>query len=300
MGTLYIIGNGFDLHHGMSTSYSDFHKFVSSKYEELESDLENYFNFSVNSKFLWRDFETDLGSFDFKAFFDAHNETDTDSDWFRPSDVFGVEDEVVEAVENLIQVLKDTFSEWIESVELPEATVISDKLIQFKDKAKFINFNYTDTLEELYSISKSDILYIHNNANEGQELIFGHCWEEEQNPRGPDFDKDGEPTRTLFTDAEDSARAPFYSLKKDTTQVIDEHSEFFSKLTDINHIIVLGHSLGAVDWPYFQLLKQKAPNASWCFSYYSDHEVQSKCATASSMLDIPKGEIKMIRIGDLR
>jgi hypothetical protein len=204
MDTLYIIGNGFDLHHGMTTSYADFHRYVSANCEELESDLENYFNLSVNSEFLWKDFEADLGSFDFRAFFDDHNETNNDSDFFRSSDVFGVEDEVVEAVENLITSLRDNLSDWIASIELPEAASAQNKLIRFRNKAKFINFNYTDTLKGLYGISKRDILYIHNNADEGKKLIFGHCWEEEQSPRPAEFDEYGEPTRTMFTDADRS------------------------------------------------------------------------------------------------
>ena len=34
MGTLFIIGNGFDLAHGMSTRYSDFRKFLVEAYPE--------------------------------------------------------------------------------------------------------------------------------------------------------------------------------------------------------------------------------------------------------------------------
>ena len=44
--TLYIIGNGFDLAHGMKTLYTDFKKFLynNSDYKDLVAKLE-YFHF---------------------------------------------------------------------------------------------------------------------------------------------------------------------------------------------------------------------------------------------------------------
>ena len=38
----------------------------------------------------------------------------------------------------------------------------------------FLNFNYTDTLEKVYGIPASNILYIHGNALRGNNLILGH------------------------------------------------------------------------------------------------------------------------------
>ena len=36
------------------------------------------------------------------------------------------------------------------------------------------------------------------------------------------------------------------------------------------NIFVFGHSLSEIDKPHFEVLKKYFPQASWCFSYYSD------------------------------
>ena len=43
-----------------------------------------------------------------------------------------------------------------------------------KNNSVFINFNYTQTLENLYAILSSNILYIHGCAVKNDKLIFGH------------------------------------------------------------------------------------------------------------------------------
>jgi len=41
--------------------------------------------------------------------------------------------------------------------------------------AKFLSFNYTNTLEKLYSIDKGKIVFIHNSAHYGSDkIILGH------------------------------------------------------------------------------------------------------------------------------
>lgn len=41
--TLYIIGNGFDLHHGMGTTYKHFGEFLKRNHGELSKLLDEYF-----------------------------------------------------------------------------------------------------------------------------------------------------------------------------------------------------------------------------------------------------------------
>jgi hypothetical protein len=53
---LYIIGNGFDLHHRIQSSYADFGRYVSNVDSSLYSFFENYFPFDGN----WADFENTL------------------------------------------------------------------------------------------------------------------------------------------------------------------------------------------------------------------------------------------------
>lgn len=60
---LYIIGNGFDLIHGMKTSYSDFKDWLLSVgYIEILEELQSIYKIQENDEFLlWSDFEKALG-----------------------------------------------------------------------------------------------------------------------------------------------------------------------------------------------------------------------------------------------
>jgi len=300
MKTLYIIGNGFDIHHSLSTSYADFHQFVVRNNPDLENTLEDYFTFETNKNYLWCNFENDLCRFNHKYFFDNFNVMDVLSESFRPSECFGLEDEINQAAEELVQEIKDEFLAWIEAIEYPPIDEVTS-VIDLVPGSLFLNFNYTDTLEELYRIPKHSILYIHNNANDmSGELIFGHSQNIESHPKEADFNADGESNRTMFTDAEDAARSPFYAFQKETDQVIETHGHFFKGLDLITEIVVLGHSLGDVDWPYFKLIANNAPNAMWKISYFGNENVKvSQKQRAIEMLNVKDNYIEMIQINDL-
>jgi hypothetical protein len=93
---LYIIGNGFDLHHGLRTRYADFCLCVRENDKELYEFLEWYVDADLNKDGLWKDFEKDLGTFDHAAFYSDYDYTEPLSDNFKLSDMFGVEDELTE------------------------------------------------------------------------------------------------------------------------------------------------------------------------------------------------------------
>ena len=61
MTALYIIGNGFDIHHGIDSKYSAFGKFLFVNDRETYNFVEKYF--AVEDDF-WSDFEARLADFD--------------------------------------------------------------------------------------------------------------------------------------------------------------------------------------------------------------------------------------------
>jgi len=299
MKTLYILGNGFDIYHGLKTRYADFHHYVSEHCNDVENTLENYFNFQVDDHYLWKNFEGDLCEFNYKSFFDDLNHLDVMDESFKLSQCFGLEDDIIQQSEDLVKDIREAFSNWIESISYPDKDQLPFPLLQLKPGSLFINFNYTDTLEELYQIPKNNILYLHNNANDySGDLIFGHAEQEEKHPKDDELDADGNSNRTMFTDAEDAARTQFYAFQKDTDAVLAEHEDFFARLRDIDQVIVLGHSLGKVDWPYFQKVAAMAHGAVWMISYYPIDAKEQMLAVANKML-IPKSKIDMILIEDL-
>lgn len=299
MKTLYILGNGFDIYHGLKTRYTDFHQFVSDNYPELETTLENYFNFQVDDNYLWKSFESDLCEFNYKSFFDEINHVDVLVESFERSDCFGLEDDIAQQGEELVKDMRDAFLSWIESVEYPEKVMLESKLIRFQPSSLFINFNYTDTLEELYQIPNDDILYLHNNANDySGELIFGHAAKKEKVPKEDELDEEGNSNRTMFTDAEDAARFPFYAFQKNTDDIINVNIHYFENLGEIDKVVVLGHSLGEVDWPYFRKIESYGHHLTWQISYYGGFEEEKNQGRIAAEMLSKTDRIELIRIND--
>ncbi len=297
MKKLYIIGNGFDRYHGLPSRYADFYLYVEENYPELLEKLNRYFDFRVDDYYLWSHFEQDLCHYDHGGFLDTYNHIDVSSESFRLSEFYGLEDEVTEESENLVEEIREAFVTWVESFNFAESSGIAYKPLKLDAEARFINFNYTDTLEELYAIPKNKILYIHNNANAyAGGLIFGHG-QRTDHAEVPTFDEHSEPTRTSFTDAENASRVPFFAFQKDTKAVLKQHQGWYNTLRDIEEVIILGHSLGKVDWPYFRAVFKLAPHAQWKLSYYGDKERPELQHRATSL--IRRADVQMITFSEL-
>lgn len=300
MSIIYIIGNGFDLYNRLNTGYCDFHRFVVQRYPDLGWDLEEHFRLDVDDQYLWRDFEQDLSTFDWESFFNWYNEVDISRENFRRNEVFGLEDELNQQGEAIVESKRSAFREWIEDLEYHESLQDDMILSIFQQGDRFISFNYTNTLERYYGISKSTILYIHNKLEEfGGELIFGHGTKHEVTPRSDELYEDGNTKRTIFTDAEDTSRSIFYKLRKDTDSVIENHHDFFEQLYGNEKIVVLGHSLGSVDWPYFKHLRGLLPDAWWQFSYNGEEDVRNIENLNLNVLGLSQKKIKLIRLDEL-
>ncbi|SMG15983.1 bacteriophage abortive infection AbiH family protein [Sphingobacterium psychroaquaticum] len=297
---LYILGNGFDLHHKLKTRYADFHEFLHVHNQDIEFDLERYFNFQVDSNYLWKCFEDDLAHYNYQEFFETYNNIDIMSESFKPSECYGLEDEISERTESFVDQIRSNFTDWLLSIEYPKPEDLPRSILLNLDKrALFMNFNYTDTLSELYGVSRDRIFYIHNNANEQYgDLIFGHGQEEEDDPEEPELDENGDSNRTMFTDSQRASRTPFNLLKKDTESIINDNTQFFSSLDQVSEVIVLGHSYGEVDLPYFKEVKNNIKNLKWKMAYYSQDDFVS-CQTAIKICGISKDQIEMIKITDL-
>ncbi|WP_293742053.1 bacteriophage abortive infection AbiH family protein [uncultured Pedobacter sp.] len=293
MPTLYIIGNRFDLHNGLKTSYADFHRYITKNNKELESQIDQYFEMSTNADYLWKDFENDLSTFDTEGFYETYDFTDVMSDSFKISETYGLQDEIQQETERLTDSIKEGFTDWVEEIEFPEKEVCN----VFHEEDAFITFNYTNTLELLCGIQTESILYIHGSVEGHDELIFGHG--EEIETEDDELDEDGNSTRTMFTDARNASQYPLHALFKDTVKILKTHAPFINGLSGINKICVLGHSLGKADWPYFKKLSEVFPDASWKISYYSEWERENLAEVALKITSIPEDRLKMIRIDEL-
>ncbi len=261
MNTLYVIGNGFDLWHGLPTSYRHFYEFA----QDILDELEEHYTFNLNGDIPWYDFENALGTFNADGFYNYHNEIDVQAEDFRPSFAFALEDDLAEESERHVATIKDTFIEWIDQVNERQAV----PLMKFDDDAFFITFNYTSTLQVVYGIEHNKILHIHGCYATNDELIFGHdinC------AVVPETDENGDSIRTMFSDAESAAEYPLHAFRKPVDEILKKRNKYFNTLRDVTTIIVIGHSLNKIDLPYFHRIAKSAKSAQWKVSYYSNEE----------------------------
>jgi hypothetical protein len=116
---------------------------------------------------LWKDFEKALGEYNINYIYDQCIEfIEIDYDHMMRS-AFAIEDspdiELLPRKEELVRY----FSEWIESIWISDEPLS----IEIPKEARYLTFNYTDTLEKLYGIPTENILHIHGTF---YNPIFGH------------------------------------------------------------------------------------------------------------------------------
>jgi len=292
--TLFIIGNGFDLFHGLRTSYSDFEQFISR--ERIYEEFGEFFDIKTNGDRLWNNFENDLHTISPGKMVEYYKEFDVLDEDFRPSFIYSLEDELSERVEHLPTEISNKLAEWIRALPQPKTADLerSKKLLKLGLNAKFISFNYTSTLTSIYNINRKNIYYIHGNAEETDELIFGHGVENCLYPVPPIFDESNEPTRHFYSDSEDAARGLFNLLKKPVEDVLPKLKSHCEGIGKIDNIIVLGHSLGDVDLQYFQFLRTFFPEATWALSYYNKADL-NRIKQFKKIIDFP-GKLKIIKV----
>lgn len=204
---LYIIGNGFDLHYGIKSSYKDFLSYLETNDPLLAEVL-----FEICSGELWRNFEEALGSLSpgclFSNIFNLIDSDDEgDFEWERQSASWNYH---YQAMRKEVDVgkLSKVFRSWIQQIDTSAAH--SDGVIVDTDDTRYLTFNYTMTLEERLGIDPRKILHIHGSA-EDEQLIFGHSGALSSEPLAPQafYEQDMlEELRIKFIHQTKKARSP--------------------------------------------------------------------------------------------
>lgn len=316
MSKLYIIGNGFDLHHGLSTSYTDFEHHLKTHHIQLLDSLNKYYSFARFDQDLWSKFEENLANLDKDGLIDYLSEYyDDTSD--RGRNAMGIETETY--LKLLTNGLRREFSEFILKAE----TKIIDRIkkIPIDIDAKFISFNYTNTLEKYYLIPNDNIFYIHGIAREKEGIILGHSTDPELF-----IDENTEPTppkdaseetleqwyeymsdqhNPIYDDCMSTVNKYFLSSFKDTKNIIEENSLFFDDLSDIKEVFIYGHSMSEVDIAYIEEVVSKVKSdCHWSISYFGKNEkeeIEKKEEIEYSLedLNISSEYYQLIKLTDL-
>ena len=258
--TLYFIGNGFDRYHHLQTCFKHFCCWLTLKggdYEQFVNEMEHLFPFSdMHGNLLWKDFEDTLGRYDINH---IHNllsgnaESDCDDTYQK---------QAAEKIHNTFSKIPVYLKKWIESIELSS---VSEKLPLSK-ASRYLTFNYTLLLENVYHIPAHQICHIHNSIKDNAPLITGHKnYFSMSGISLPDYNEEK---------SWENIANEVNSLEKPTSRIIKQHQDFFDSLKEITHVIVFGHSLSIVDLPYFtETIHHVSDDTSWHFFVY-DNQTQ--------------------------
>jgi hypothetical protein len=279
---LFVIGNGFDIGHGIPCKYSNFQEFLNDNREDILEVMEKFYYTGEDSE-LWSDFETSLErdiNYDSLSEIIGENSPNFGSDDFRDGDWYDAQIYIEQECDELLEMVRSGFEEWIASLEISEVK----KKYDLDRTALYLTFNYTDVLEKTYNIPTSNILHIHNKV--GEELIFGHGKNvDEFNVQkalyGDEnalltYDEDGNVESNAVGHeqfAENAVCAFYEKMRKPTDQILNNQTDFFSRLKNIEEVVVIGHSYNDIDLPYFIKVAQSTNNnTKWTLSYFSEND----------------------------
>jgi len=292
---LYIIGNGFDVAHGIPTTYWSFRTYLEEHnpefllfFEKLydieplddtepwySEDAQERWNKSVNNE-LWSIFEEVMGHPNISSMEDFSSSVLDDMDLETGN--IGIRDTMDDYWKNefgFVNELQGLVNEWISKIDLLGILPKKKGLIR-NSNDYFFTFNYTNTLEDVYHVE--NVMHIHGSIGESAnyEPIMGHCNKSE-------IDK----YRRLSYEAEeeyDEGGASINSaisgyleaIFKNTASLIKFHDHYFSCLSSVNHVIVVGWSAGDVDVPYLQKIKECVNSgAKWTAYFYDEIALNS-------------------------
>lgn len=264
---LFVIGNGFDMGHGLKTKYPDFRNYLSRCYPEfLASFEENYM--IVKQDLWWNELEANLANINDDVMVE---QADSVEFGLEGGDI-GIEDTLYsefghryEYIENFSKYMK----QWIRSVRIRDLKKVTSLIVPSAGD-KYVTFNYTGVLERVYSIPSSDILHIHGSLRiKDGDPVIGHGDSEKINELSEKL--------KLFEESFDEkkvagcrvARDYLMTTFKDTNRMSWKLVNFVPEGTE--HILVIGHSIAGVDQTYFsEIDRLTGKAANWQVYYYGE------------------------------
>lgn len=163
--------------------------------------------------------------------------------------------------------LMSAFTNWVSQIVVPSRASLSVPRARIDSTARFISFNYTDTLQRLYGVSSDRVWHIHGAAAGSDPLVLGHGWRPRLDETwGARLDVEHEDVR--FAEGARIIDRYFARSFKPTDKIIADNSERFAALVNVDDIRVLGHSFSDVDLPYMkEIFASVRPRARWRISY---------------------------------
>lgn len=309
---LNIIGNGFDLYHGLPSSYFYFGSYLIENNPSLYDELSEMYGFRKGiysgfpcddfyyavEDFFWREFESHLG--------------ELNSLWVQETLIDDLDLEYDDAIDlemyqyNNANDIKKALSDWMNDIvdKKENYNIIQEKMKIGKFKLRlskrdfYISFNYTHALEEIYKVDDDNVLHIHGEATEEDSLVIGHGNDAGINDIKKDLEKyEEESYDQASRNRENELKCMLHNLKelrKDVDWYMKRCNVFLGEMPcKPEKVQVYGLSMGTVDLPYLVSIRQKWPDVKWRFSYYSKSEIDKIKSIAENDLGLLKGQYKL-------
>lgn len=288
---LFVIGNGFDLHHRIPSSYGHFRAFIEAQDRHVFNAVEKY----LRPSDAWADMEAAFAGLDPDEIIDdlSHFMGSYGADDWSDSGHHDFQYEVDRLVERLSTELRQLFVLWIRQLQIPTKLPVHQTVQVLDPTGAFLSFNYTMTLYLAYGIPREQILYIHGCADQvDQDLILGHGWKPED--RRPLNDRpDVVELDTRLIEVNDILDSYFSKTFKPSYELISTHAGFFDWLSSVQDVYLLGHSLSDVDAPYFEAMLRN-PSVRQANVHLAIHKPEEKPDLMDQLIGfgVPKTQIK--------
>lgn len=234
MTRLFVIGNGFDIKHGLKTNYKIFKNEVAKndlKLFEIINKAEKVYNERnpYNTSNEWSNFEELLRYIDF---------ADYNSNYINNPIKLRSKNNNSNILNNNNKIIDDInkqFNKWVSKVKLK----ISGKSKKINNDNYYLSFNYTKVLQKKYNINKKNINQIHLCKSSSRPYIFGMKKIEEDKSFSSNF------KGSLNEIINDTSNI----FEKPVDKIIDEGLVNYKNLKEI---YFWGFSLSDVDKPYIE------------------------------------------------
>lgn len=268
-----LIGNGFDLHHGLESSYWHYKEWLKGTHPDLLRKLECYIDVSGE---WWNDFERNLAEFDIMKIIKECPHVYPTHDFRFPPALAYSSNWFFDA---LRKDLTDSFVEWVKTITRKEPF----GRIDLPEAKLYLSFNYTDTLERTYGIYEERILYLHGKALRGDKLIFGHNkshFEIERDymrKHGLREIESFNDTGPVISDEEYELSQKVSFLDKFPYAQIVKYSDILQPAIKSScEIVSFGLSFSAADSQYLEWIVDQNSNLRWNVSWHSSEDKEKQ------------------------
>lgn len=309
MGTLYIIGNGLDLHFNLDTTMRTFREHLDGNSLDGKEDsaLDVLDDYGVD----WHEYEQSLNNMNLDII-QSENKGDIPSSCVITEDsepgshekcavamaenVANMQDHVDDLGDSIRDALESMISAANKDAKQQGRTAKSIKL--FTEGDAILSFNYTSTLDYLFDIPDSvEILHIHGKHAFDDELVFGYKrtddsysldWVTENNDDINNNNKDSKGNKNSTNNSNNNDKPFWDGYAEQQREIVyifyddwrkkirsDELEDFLSRCEDIGTVVVLGHSMSEGDSEYMEKIERRLHPNRWKVSYFFEEDIDT-------------------------